>query len=656
MNLHDSRLACAGIFIMFFAIMSTSFVIPKSTPQEERAKKTRRCELILQELAKVCGLNEIEVPNIDVVSTLKNQNHTIAMYYDEGNPTIQIDEWTYNICISTLGKDSLNGLVFIIAHELAHFIYNHEERLVFEKAIEIDTNDIGTLSKTNKISTKAQELIKRSKLETLISSFREMTSKYNIRKNEAEADLHAGFTAYLAGYDVRDASAKFFDSTYHYFKVDSLKGKYISKEERKIIVEGTAKQLDTLIQVFEMANLLSVSGEYQTATLCYKYMNKIYSSPALLNNIGLALILETMEHLDDQVLPYYLPFTLNTNLVKNLPWEDLRPEEGGGWDSGSETEVPSNALDMEEDPYEASIYKLKSAIQYFKKIQLRHPKNYEAFLNESIANFLITVFNYKEPNYNGEDYIRYAKAAAFKAKAISMELHYDKAISDVYCMLAILDDYTENYEKAVDHYNNCKLFNDKNFLLEKNKHIIEKESYWDIFFRNNKDSSYVDSLTNSIWEEKEMFVGDKPPRTFFTEHDSFAIVSNFNVLLRKTVEGESWVFTSTIFEKGKLFNIELLDNNVVREYYTVFQTNDLYTQSSACGIQIGTDMENLEEKYGKDPKTLQTKSGSYLNYQMVPIENWTEVFVSGTIFYTANSGIVDRWFMYEKKVPREYNN
>ena len=613
MNHHCNKSFFWLFFLVIFGSLHLSFVEPTSELIDDKAKKTRRCQQILKELAVVSGLNSVDLPEIRVVDPLKNQSLAIAMFHDKGQAVIEIENWTYNICTETLGKDSLNGLVFIIAHELVHFIKKHEERHRFQKEIKIDSVDI---KDSTIIPQKMIDFFNKSPKDSLIRAFRTMVNRYNIRKNEAEADLHAGFIAYLAGYDIREAAPVFFDTTYKYFKLDTEKGKYVSLEERKAIVEMTSKQLDTLVQIFEMANLLTVSGEYGKAVECYKYVRKHYASPALLNNIGVTMILESLQHFDKDMLRYYLPFTLNTSLVKN------------------------NSKGLPSDTSKTNpLVKLNKAIEYFDEVQLRYPKNYEAFLNESIANFLIAIFN-KTDDAPDSLNILYAKAAAHKSKnACETGDHSKKALSDIYCMLSIIEHSISNKEQTKHYYNKSKNENELNELLNKNKHIVDNTAV---------ATSFAGSSTNSICDTNELVFGTT---TMVNLYDDVNDRWDLSVILKENKLGEKLLFTTKSFDNGKLSNVEVLSNNIVLEFYSVFQTNDLYTMNSACGMKNGMNMERLGPRYGSKPKIIQTRSGSYHNYQLAPFDDGPVTFTRGTNFYSANSGKVDRWFIYEKMTP-----
>ena len=623
--------------LILVIISGLNFSLPESTPENDKVKKTKHCKQILKELATVSGLSSIEIPDIEVVDPLKNQSLAIAMFYDEGNPTIQVHEWTYDICMSLLGRDSINGLVFIIAHELAHLIENHEERPLFQKQIAIDSNDIRSET-SSQFPTEINEINKASKMDSLIRSFRGITKKYNIRKNEAEADLHAGFTAYLAGYDTRRAAATFFDSTYKYFKLDTEKGKYISKEERKIIVEGTAKQLDTLIQVFEMANLLTISGSYEVATHCYKYINKHYSSPTLLNNTGLTLILETLDWFPMD-LNYYLPLTINTSFVKtDIDYDGV----GGG------------GLHIYELTNEDLINKLNLSIRYFKEIQLTHPSHYEAHLNESIANFLISVIN------DDQESLIFAKASAYQAKKIleKKENIGNKTMADVYCMLAIIEDRYANYEQASKLFNEAKKYNPTNYLIELNSGIGLK----------NKDQT----STSSSQKIETILLSEQPVYTLKLDSLSNSncapdtISNNYQSLSGMYSEAKApWILNldlgqgnfGTLRIKIKSFPESILyaaisegvSHPKAQQFILEYKQDS--QQISDCGIKIGDSWSIIKELYGNKPELLLSNSGNYLNYFYIP--KIMGRHTHGTIFYTKNN-FVEKWYKYEHQEVNFY--
>ena len=599
------------LLLVVFAGLNFSFLEPSNNLTDDKARKTKHCKQILKELATVSGLSSIEIPDIEVVDPLKNQSLAIAMFYDEGNPTIQVHEWTYNICMSLLGEESENGLVFIIAHELAHLLKKHEERPLYEQIVKVDSNDIKNSSKTN-------ENIKRSKMDSLIRSFKGLNSKYNIRKNEAEADLHAGFTAYLAGYDTRRAAAIFFDSTYKYFKLDTIKGKYVSKEERKIIVEGTSKQLDTLIHLFEMANLLTIAGQYDIATHCYKYVNKHYSSPALLNNVGLSLMLEASKDAKRKEIPYTLPFTIKTNLITK-----------------EVTRGTNSKIDLR-------IAKLKEAISYFKRVQISHPNNYEAFLNNSIAEYLIYAIrdqSGKSWEDDNKDYIDYAKIFALKAKiSIAEQPKSTKALSDIYMMLAILEHASNNQTEAHKYYEASKDKNPINSLLKLNASIV------------NSESTNTTNHTNSC--DKEAIAITKDLTQLYNE---FEQAFDINISLGYINDVDSLRFCTKDLDDGTFYNITIRNDNVIQQYYHVYQTNQNFLKPSSCATTNIDSINVLESIYGPPQNMIQSSSGHYKRFLLRDQEfedndgfEWQ--VTDGIMFYSNNSGLIDHRYIYRNEL------
>jgi len=617
------------IFTLFIPIallaLNTAHIPPIAPAGKTLAQKTKHCQELIKELAQTSGLKSIDIPKVEVVQTLPNQSLAIAMF-DDKPPTISVHEWTYDFCMdpnhTMLGKDSLDGLVFILSHELAHVIKKHTDRQLYQKSVDISVNDIERKSAP------------KNSLDSLIRMYRGLSTRYNIRKNEAEADLYAGFTAYLAGYNTRQAGIKLLESAYKVFELKTERGKYVSLAERKTIVEETGKQLDTLIQVFEMANLLTMAGEYDIATTCYKYINHRYSSPALLNNVGLSIVLETTEFLDTDMVPYFLPFSINTSLVK-IKGKDV-PVAGDGGDVGF--------IDLSENPNKVKeiVNDLKLAIGYFKDIQVSNPDDYQSYLNESIANMLIHVFRSQLKNElfsDTEDYKQYAIAAALKAKnAIEFGSPSDKALSDIYMMLSILAHYEGNTEQTNTYYERSKSLNGNNSLVSLNEDVLKGNEL--------PETNTALSSFNSICDTFEMINGNQEFADLFEGISSW----DMNLTL---VEGseEKILFQSESFNTGTLFNVSVTKNGVEQKYHTVYQINESYSHNTACNISKQDSMSRLTFTYGKRPQVLQSLNGTFHSYNSRPESDNGSKYTNGIIFYSNNTALVDRWYLFEKMEP-----
>lgn len=627
--MHSNRhLQIYSVFVLIFVVIIGSSAINHSIDDNVPIeKKTERCKQMLAKLAKVSGLKSIEIPDIEVVKKLKNGNLAIAMFINETRPKIQIHKYTYDICMEDLGKDSLNCLAFILGHELTHYTKKHLDRQLF-----VTQDSIFKATTKNVIKD-------RSALDSIARLYRGISEKFNIRKNESEADLYAGFTAYLAGYNTKHAGPKFLEFAYSDFELNTGQGKYVSLAERQEIARKTGEKLDTLIRVFEMGNLLSIAGEYDMATTCYTYIKEYFSSPALLNNIGLSIMLSTTDHADNEILPYNLPYTIDVNFIE-LP-DKAPPIDGDGT-----SEPIIGALHW----VEPSLKKLNAAIDYFKSVQLTHPSNYEAYLNQSIAEYLIYTYSTADitvGRIGTDDHLTYAFAAAHKAKNLLLfDEQKKKALSDVFMMLAVLEHTRANQEMVVKYYDLCKDENANNSFLKSNKFMVEPEIGVSGTTRNS-------SFNTDCSEETET-ISNLGVNTFFNAIDSFDIDLNLGFIdnINSPVDLQV-TFKSKSFDIGYIYNISLFDTGVKKQDYTVFETNENYPGKSACNMKTGQSLSRLEIAYGENPRMLESSAGTYRSFSKQPIDEsrtdgskWKGV--EGAIFYSNNSEKVDRWYMFKK--------
>jgi hypothetical protein len=389
-----------------------------------------------------------------------------------------------------------------------------------------------------------------------------------------------------------------------------------------------------------MGNLLTMAGEYEMATNCYTYINKFYSSPALLNNIGLSIMLETTLDADNEILPYNLPYTIDVNFI------DL-PDKAPPMDGDGTTSPILGALHW----VESALNKLNIAMDYFKSVQISHPGSYEAFLNQSIAEYLIYAYSTADIAHlrlETDDYLNYAITSAHKAKnSILFEKDSDKAMSDIYMMLAILEHANKNQEKVNEYYEWSKDKNPKSGFIKSNKFIIDPEA--------GQSGTISQSSFNTHCDKAEKVFGTTDISDFFNDHvESLDLDLAIGFLKSNSNQNLGQIqFSSKKFATGCLYNISIYQNGVENHYYSIFETNDDYPNKSACQMSIKDSISRLEITYGKNPRILESSSGSYRSYNQRPIdekfsddERWTATY--GTIFYSNNSELVDKWYLFKK--------
>ena len=232
---------------------------------------------VLDKLYHVHGHFNTSRPKIELVKNKKN----VAVYIKSRN-TIQLELSAYNLCIA-FGKDSLDALSFILAHELVHALQT--------------SND---LPKTSFIAY-------------------DKTFKGSVDM-ERDADIQGIFISYLAGYKSIKILPDLIDRMYEVYGInDKIIKAYPSKHERKLSAQVVIQQVNDLIELFELANRLTQISAYQSAIPCLEYISKYYQGKEIFNNLGVNYVLLGMNMGKLQGEAFLFPFELDWNLRIKKP-------------------------------------------------------------------------------------------------------------------------------------------------------------------------------------------------------------------------------------------------------------------------------------------------------------------------------------------------
>ncbi len=260
-----------------------------NTSAAEREKKLKKAREVYDRLVSARGDTRYLVPALTLEPT--EQNGAI-MYYSV--PEIMLEEKAFDVCAS-FGPDMDAALAIILGHELTHYYEKHGWRRGFVE----DYKDL-------KIKMKLDELQEKIGYET-------------------QADYIGGFLAYTAGYGIFDKGPHLIDAIYEKYHLhDSLMPNYPRREDRKTLSERTAKRVEALIEVFEMANMLAIVGLYPEARQYYHYVLKEYQSREIYNNIGVLTIMEALGYFKEGEFKYQLPLELD---LESSVSERLGPTE-----------------------------------------------------------------------------------------------------------------------------------------------------------------------------------------------------------------------------------------------------------------------------------------------------------------------------------------
>ena len=204
-------------------------------------------ETVRQVYAKLClaaGENNRPLPGCKLV---RREKYVASFSFKLKQ--ITIEEKAYDLC-AALGADSLNALAAMISHELIHFYDRH--------------------------SHEADETTKRNQ--------------------EWTADLEGGILAQRAGYQVYGVQAKLINSVYSSYILPALMKGYPSQDERVKLAEKVSTQLERLWYRFKLANLMTVTGDYDAALAYYQSVADTFPSREILQNLSTVYALRGLEY------------------------------------------------------------------------------------------------------------------------------------------------------------------------------------------------------------------------------------------------------------------------------------------------------------------------------------------------------------------------
>lgn len=234
---------------------------------------------VFQKLVEARGDFRFEVPTF-FISTGSSK----VAFISADSKSIAIEEQALELC-KKQGDNFENALAALLGHELIHFYEKHLWRDEF-------TTDFQGLDITTKLSALQDRVL-----------------------NETQADYLGGFLAYSAGYDVFEGLPHLLDQVYKAYKLkDDMKG-YPSLKDRQTLASRSVEKLKGLVEIFEMANVMTAIGRYDEARALYRQILGDYQGREIYNNLGIVTFLEAKSFFEEKDMPFQLPIELEAGFA-----------------------------------------------------------------------------------------------------------------------------------------------------------------------------------------------------------------------------------------------------------------------------------------------------------------------------------------------------
>lgn len=606
-------LKCAFAFslILSCSVETLASVIPQY--------KHETVQRIFNDLKAAKGIFPHEEPQLIFEPVFVGTDNFIFAYIDYAKSEIHLEEMIYDVCVRDLGADSLNGIAFMLGHELAHFLNRHEN--VSHHSPRENSSLMGDRVLVEILKGRIQDVDS-----TMLANISTSIHHYNEREGEAIADLEGGFISYLAGYSSDRTEptlpSLFLEKIYMAAEADTDMKGYPKLEERQAIASSSKTVLDSLIHLYEMGNALASIEHYEEALTYYEILTRTFESREIYNNMGVNAFLDASKCFLPEYLPKKIPITLDV---------DSRLEGGTrGDDLGYDDAVRARKLNV--------------AIRYFEKAAQMDDEYPIALLNLSVTR-LLRAISFKVPVDSTnmdltafQNQLLLAKAAAVQgemgAKRMIERLknhHAQQAkmkniLSNIYIQLASIAGL-ENKPAEKEAWNKAAAEVDAN----------------NIFLANLGEEPNVGMRTEIICDKMETVMSGKNllDLTSILKHKWSP-----EVRIKSTQMG--------MFEETQTF--QRYEDNEITAYNHAARISTgaetlmmlVYPKSnfnSVCGVDAGANVDELIEKYGKPVKYFAVTGGSYFVYDR---EKQGSAIHDGVVFFVDNLKKVKSWFTYIK--------
>ena len=534
--------------------IAPDFFVEESLVNSEKTKKIHE---VFRRLKAAKGDNRSRKPELHLVETT---GRGIAVAYQLSG-VIKLEEKGFDLCAS-FGADADNALAILLAHELIHIYEKHSWENLF--AWEYSHTSLKSAIKNEQ------------------------------KKDEIQADYLGGVLAYQAGYKVFGVMPQFLDKVYETYRLkDENMTDYPGLEERKLFAVESEDKFKYFINLFEMANLLTIKGEYDNALIYYDQVLRDFQSREMYNNIGVVSLQAALQHFNSKTNQFAYPIELD--VVSRM---DKAGKDG---------------VDLE---YRER--KLLDAIHYFANAIHLDPQYPIALLNKGCANALLGI---ARPAMSG---LEWKDASVSAERAIIMsegKPEWVSTLSDGHVLLGILAGLEKDTTEAVRLFDQALFINKNNLLAEANKSVL---GFGTSPFASTGELGEMHEKIDNIAIE-EMKFGDEQLQY------SHGISESDSLFLWRKNYPHSYVLVNQ--------HNKMVAGEAKTFYYIFHQTEQGYSGETTKGISLknGT-YQSIKDKYGKPHGQFPLGNGTLLHYEY---ENQELIFQLGP------DGRLLRWFIYK---------
>ena len=475
------------------------------------------------------------------------QKETVAeMNYREN--TIYLGEKAFYVC-ETFGAQSEAAIAFLLGHELTHYYEKHAWRDNFATENE-------TLALSSQIHTLYNDMLASANaapdMRARLLRFDTLSKQMNAAAMELQSDYLGGFLAYSAGYGSFVQGDELIRRLYKEFGLpDDMPG-YVTRSEREDMSRRSAQKMKDLTEIFEMANLLTATEQYEDAFRYYRKVLVEYQSRELYNNVGAAAMMQAMKNYfnaDDMKFRYPIQVDLEM----------------------------ANSRGAHEDSLRNNL--LRQAVQHFDAAISLDPDYAPAYLNKACALALLG------------DRVRSYYFADVEARNASKGV-YAGNLDKVEILLGILDataGTADGKVKAMARFTAADV-TDKTGLAAFNLAVLNSTPL---------PAAPADPGSKKFYDD-ESIDGQDLSAMLYPDDDKMLPIDETLTFFQHTALSKN----SRLYFNRRSGNVSIL--------FQATKTNN--PGETARGIKIGNSRTDIEKKYGPAPRSIITPTGQIMAY------------------------------------------